>query len=55
MIYEIKIKDLKPEYLLKLINDGWIKTEEAADPDNVIATFSLNSQDHDKRKLEFIY
>lgn len=55
MIYEIKIKDLKPEYLLRMINEGWIKTQEAADPDNVIATFVLNDQEADRKKIDFIY
>tara|TARA_R110002153_G_scaffold38297_10_gene111350 strand:+ start:3608 stop:3775 length:168 start_codon:yes stop_codon:yes gene_type:complete len=55
MIFEIKIKDLKPTTLLKLIRQGLVKAQDAMDPEKVIASFNLTNQELDRKKTDLIY
>ncbi len=42
-------------YLIKLIDDGWLKDEEASNPEKVIASFNLSDYETDKQKKDLIY
>ena len=55
MSYEIKIKDLKPITLLKLIRQGIIKAQEINYPEKVIASFTLSNHEIDRKKIDLIY
>ena len=42
-------------YLIKLIDDGWLKDKDALNPEKVIATFNLSDYEIDKKKKDLIY
>tara|TARA_Y100001938_G_C7862335_1_gene316217 strand:- start:68 stop:187 length:120 start_codon:yes stop_codon:yes gene_type:complete len=37
----IRVKDLKPEDLAILIEQGWLSDSDIADPENILAQFNL--------------